>query len=401
MSQSPRFMTLIPHAICMEGIPAGATFRVDRRGLVVPDDPGLPRGKHGCRYPASHIESGDIEVARPCVDALASGLAVRLADVPPSDRAAFELAWKALPNRFGSWRFVDGWVVSDSVSRRFAAASEDPACLNWWVAGCSAPVAAWNPAPQPNPTKDPEPMNDTTKQAIAALEAGKQIAVKDLDPVVKTELGAWFDALPQDRRYKSVRGGGHIPVDGTAPRRLADLDDDWLIALAPGRAAHKETWRPPSAASDLAFYGTPDDQRKLLRGIEERLPEVRWTNGARPTERAPDCSGPWLLFLRGNVLTQLGPDEPSTRDEHIPLNFSANLEWCLRNAAVGRTTADPKKPMRIDADWLRDRAACDAGRTWFAETFGERASVVADVVAAAIPEARPDWADWLRKELAR
>ena len=247
---------------------------------------------------------------------------------------------------------------------------------------------------------------------VDALVDGLAVRLSDVPPEHRTLFALACSALPKLQgsavALDSLGGNGWVNLSPkfVEARFAGGGVVDWLVARSDRPEA---AWTPnapvaPGQPLLLAVAKTLDDARRLLanfaaagwkqHGRNRLVPDALdgrelpvvfivheptktyswWLLGAAPDEldrRLPDDVAE--AFGLGSVVV-LGPDAAKERFAPLP------------------TAGAP-----VTVKWLEREGACAEGRRWFAETFGERARVSRDAVAAALRDHRnrENWLHWL------
>ena len=247
---------------------------------------------------------------------------------------------------------------------------------------------------------------------VDALVDGLAVRLFDVPPEHRTLFALACSALPELRgsavAMDSLGGNGWVDLGPKfVEARLAGVGVvDWLVARS-DRPKAKWTPTAPVAVGQpllLALAKTLDDARRLLEDFEA----AGWkphgcrklVPGALDERKLPvvfivhEPTKTYSWWLLGGT--------PDGSDRRLPDDFAeafglASIVVLGPAAANRRFVPSPSAGAPVTVEWLEREGACTEGRRWFAETFGERACVSRDAVAAALRthRNRESWLSWL------
>ena len=242
---------------------------------------------------------------------------------------------------------------------------------------------------------------------VDALVDGLAVRLSDVPPEHRALFALACSALPVLQGsvivWEDLGGNGWVTLDPKFIGTRFATGADWLVA----RGSRPEArWKPvaPGQPLLLALAKTLDDARRLLADFA--------TAGWKPHGRhrlAPDALDPrelpavflaheptktyswWLLGGTTDEYDRRLPDDAAEA-------FGLKSVVVLGPAAARKRFAPlPAAGAPVTVEWLEREGACAEGRQWFAETFGKRARVSRDAVAAALRDHRnrENWLHWL------
>ena len=246
---------------------------------------------------------------------------------------------------------------------------------------------------------------------VEALVDGLAVRLSGVPPEHRALFALACSALPELRGsavvWENLGEHGWIRLDPkTVDLGLSDASLDWLVARSD---RPKAEWTPtaPVAVGQpllLALAKTLDDARRLLEDFEA----AGWkphgcrklVPGALDERKLPvvfivhEPTKTYSWWLLGGT--------PDGSDRRLPDDFAeafglASIVVLGPAAANRRFVPSPSAGAPVTVEWLEREGACTEGRRWFAETFGERACVSRDAVAAALRthRNRESWLSWL------
>ena len=241
--------------------------------------------------------------------------------------------------------------------------------------------------------------NAATKRAFWCTKAytnlirGQAVRLHDLTP---NELRAASELTRPSVRISVFPDSGFIPHDS---RNLAEYANS---AHTTWYGCRTNTGRPAksseaSTSSKGYLVGTADQIGQIVKELERNYPKLRWIGNKSPTAGFASVArnaGNHICFLElGKELRLCSHATTVDFQKHrfALCDAPADVDALIRTAYG----APKPKVVKITVAWLKRENACTDGLNWFVRTFGARASVDPEVVAAALEADHIDWQIWL------